>query len=198
MNYQGLAKVQLIRAERFARAGKVEETQRFLRDSDRCVKLHYLTNDAAISVYQGGVENAVYYTKVVYETSRAAFVLTSSAAGLGPVASVLADHLYTATDFVVNASDVGLSEAAKQAAIDIIAQEVGKELIKEFASPALKAAQGAKPAVDLKDLFARLARDNAFCTRVVNSIVKGGSQELSTDLVSKLMTDVAAQAPSNP
>jgi len=198
LNYRGLAQVQLIRAERFTHAGKVEEAQRFLQDSDRCVKLYYLANDAAISVYSAGVEKAAYYAKAVYETSRAAFVLTSSAAGLGPVASVLADHLYTATDFAVNTSEMGLSKAAKQAVIDVMAQEVGKEMVKELAGTGLKGAGGAKPTVGLKDLLTRLARDNSFCTRVLRSVAQGTSQELSTDLVSKLMSDVAVQASGNP
>jgi hypothetical protein len=198
LNYRGLAQVQLIRAERFARTGKVEEAQRFLQDSDRCLKLYYLANDAAISVYEAGVEKAAYYARAVYETSRAAFVLTSSAAGLGPVASVLADHLYTATDFVVNTSEMGLSKAAKQAVIDVIAQEVGKEMVKEIAGTGLKGAQGAKPATALKDLVTRLARDRSFCGRVAKAVAQGTSQEISTDLVSKLMSDVAAQSFSNP
>jgi hypothetical protein len=198
LNYRGLAQVQLIRAERFARTGKVEEAQRFSQDSDRCLKLYYLANDAAISVYSAGVEKAVYYAKAVYETSRAAFVLTSSAAGLGPVASVLADRLYTATDFAVNTSEMGLSKAAKQALIDIIAQEIGKEMVKEIAGTGLKGAQGAKPATALKDLVTRLARDRSFCGRVAKAVAQGTSQEISTDLVSKLMSDVAAQSFSNP
>jgi hypothetical protein len=198
LNYRGLAEVQLIRAERLARAGKVEDAQRFVQDSDRCVKLYYLANDAATSVYEAGVEKTAYYAKAIYETSRAAFVLTSSAAGLGPAASVLAEHLYTATDFVVNTSEMGLSKAAKQAVIDVIAQEVGKEMVKEIVGTGLKGVQGAKPTVDLKNLLTRLARDNSFCTRVVKSVAQGTSQEISTNLVSKLMSDVAAQASGNP
>jgi len=198
LNYRGLAEVQLTRAERLARVGKLEDAQRFIQDSDRCVKLYYLANDAAISLYSAGVEKAAYYAKAVYETSRAAFVLGSSAAGLGPVASVLADRLYTATDFAVNTSEMGLSKAAKQAVIDIIAQEVGKEMVKELAGTGLNSAQGAKPTLALKDLVTRLARDRSFCGRVAKAVTQGTSQEISSDLVSKLMSDVAAQTPSNP
>ena len=125
-------------------------------------------------------------------------MLTSSAAGLGPAASFLADHLYTATDFAVNTSEMGLSKAAKQAVIDIIAQQVGKEMVKELAGTGLNGAQGAKPTVDLKNLVTRLARDRSFCGRVAKSVAQGTSQEISTDLVSKLMSDVAAQASGNP
>ena len=190
VNYRTLAETNLIRAEPFARDGNITQAERFMQESERSLKLFGLSNDAAFASYQYAQEKARVAGKAVYELSRVAFVFTSGAAGLGPEASVLADHLYTAIDFVVNSSECGLSEAAKQTVIDVVAEQVGKEVLRQVTGGSINTVKGADINGRVSDLLRKIGQDSGFSKRIVSAIARRTAEEVSSDMIARVLSEV--------
>ena len=186
LDYRSLAEIQLIRARRAVNAGNIETAKRCIDESDRDIKIFNSANLAAISTYQANIEQAAYYTKAVYETSRAVFVFTSSFAGLGPVATVASDYLYTATDFAVNTSEGGITYATKQAIVDIVAQQVGKQILLS-GDEAIKVDYK----TDLATILRKSAKDPSFRQSIKKSIVEGTQQYVTETYIAEILSKTA-------
>jgi len=194
INYRGLAEVELLRARRLLNRGESDAAKEHVERSNGYVKQSHLANQAAITCYQAGVEQANLKAKAVYESSRAAFVFVSGAAGLGPFATVIADHVYTATDFAVNWKQSGLSHATKQAVIDVISQEIGKAILKEAGVVLPKDVKGARLTTNVRDLVKKLATDSEFSERIVRRVAQKTTEEVTSSMVSEYLSDVAAES----
>lgn len=186
IDYRSLAEVQLIQAQRALNAGDIDFAGQCIEESDRNVKIFHSANLAAISIYQANVEQTTYYVKAVYETSRAAFVFTSSFTGLGPIATIASDYLYTVSDFVVNTSESGISYATKQAIIDIVAKEIGKEII-SLGEDLIKADYK----MNLVTFIRNLAKNPNFEESIKKSIIQETKQYVTEIFVDKLITAIA-------
>lgn len=209
VDYRGLAEVELLRAKRLLNCGELDAARKHVENSGRYVKQSHLANQAAITCYQAGIEQANLKAEVVYKSSRAAFVFVSGAAGLGPFATVIADHVYTATDFAVNWKQSGLTHATKQAVIDVVSREIGNAILREVGAVLPKDVKGESVTSKVSDVLKKLATDPEFSQRIVALVSQKTTEEVTSSLVSKILAHIlsasgetalsrASQMPSRP
>lgn len=126
VDYRNLSQVQLIRAKRYAEKGGAETASHFLRSADHYLELFNLSRQGAEQAYLGNIDAAAELARGIYEGSKKAVSFGGDA--LGPSGSRVVDIVFTATDFAVQASDVGVSQALKETLADILAEAVLKSV----------------------------------------------------------------------
>ncbi len=126
VDYRGLAQMQLIRAKRVAKQGDVQTARHFLKSADHYLKLSNLSSQGAAQVYLGNIDAAAEFARGIYEGSKKS--VSFGAVALGPAGSRAVDIVFTATDFAVRATDVGLSEAAKETFVKLLTEAAIKNV----------------------------------------------------------------------
>jgi len=126
VDYRNLAQVQLIRAKRYAEKGDAKTASHFLKSADHYLELFNLSRQGAEQAYLGNIDAAAELARGIYEGSKKAVSFGGDA--LGPAGSRVVDIVFTATDFAVQASDVGVSQALKETLADILAEAVLKSV----------------------------------------------------------------------
>ena len=126
VDYRNLSQVQLIRAKRYAEKGDAKTASHFLKSADHYLELFNLSRQGAEQAYLGNIDAAAELARGIYEGSKKAVSFGGDA--LGPAGSRVVDIVFTATDFAVQASDVGVSQALKETLADILAEAVLKSV----------------------------------------------------------------------
>lgn len=126
VDYRNLAQLQLIRAKRYAEKRDAETASHFLKSADHYLEFFNLSRQGAEQAYLGNIDAAAELARGIYEGSKKAVSFGGDA--LGPAGSRVVDIVFTATDFAVQASDVGISQAAKETIVDILTEAVLKSV----------------------------------------------------------------------
>lgn len=122
LDYQGLANQSLNRARDYLNKGNIEKAQEYVREADRHIKLANMNNDAAIEVHRGHLSAAATLADGIYQGSKAA--VSFGGQFVSPGAAKVFDGLFQLTDFAIEASDIGIGEAAKNVVTDQLVKTV--------------------------------------------------------------------------
>ncbi len=113
VEYAGMVEINLRRAKKAVMNNDPVTGSRLLQAAQRYERQFYLNDRAAIEAFNGNIDAAAELARGTYEGSKAATIYGSSMV-LGPVGSRVVDTVFDATDFAVEASDSGLTSAAKK------------------------------------------------------------------------------------
>ena len=114
LGYRSEAVRAIYRAGRSLDGGDIERANDYIREFDRYEKLFTLSNNGAIAAYEGNSSSASTFAQGIYDGSKAS-VKFGAKFVLGPTGSRLVDQGFDVADFMVDAPELGLAQAAKKA-----------------------------------------------------------------------------------
>ena len=127
LDYQGMAVAALHKAKSVLRDGNIVLAQKYIKDADQYKKLADASYNASIEIYRGNVDAAAEIAKGIYNGSKASVKYGANMV-LGPWGCKAFDGVFLITDFAIDSSSIGLSEATKNAVYEISIKVIFDEI----------------------------------------------------------------------
>ena len=198
LGYRSMAARAISRAGPALERGDAQGASHYIAEFDRYQKLFTLSNNGAIAAYEGNSTAASTFADGIYKGSKAA-VKFGSKFVLGPTGSRLIDQGYEALDFLVDIPELGVKQAAKQAIINALIDEVFEKVpieklegktISQFLEKSTSKMIGSSGLYDLlDDVFQSPQFEKAF----MKVLAEGGkmlANEQAKALVSEMLRDM--------
>lgn len=200
VDYRGMAILMLTRAEKALQNNRLDLGNKYVLEADRYLKLLNLSSVGAIEAYNGNNEAAMEFARGIYQSSKAS-VKYGTGVVLGPWASRIVDGVFLVTDFVIDWSALGLSEAEARAVRAVVLRvmfdevksaSLGGKTLSQFLSKATTQAIGSSRLYTILDeiigspefervFMAILAKSGAHLTKeLAKARTKGILDELRT------------------
>ncbi|MEW6374258.1 MAG: hypothetical protein AB1502_00510, partial [Thermodesulfobacteriota bacterium] len=214
IDYRGMAEMKLIHAQRFLNAQDIDKARASVKDSDRYLKLFYLSNGAAIDVFKGNIDSAGELARGIYNGSKAS-VKYGAGVLLSPWGSKVVDGVFLITDFAVDVGEIGVPEASKKgisnALVDAIfdlvkIKSLGGKTLSQVLTKSTTELVGSSQLYPILDdilkspefekaLMTVLAKSAAY---VVKEVTKGGILSLQSPSIPTKTSPTVSMPPTSP
>ena len=200
IGYWGGARVALHRAKRFAALGDAQAASYALEDYRQQLEQMLLSSKGAYHAFEGEMERAQEIAQQVHDTSK--FAAQVVAKMISPAAVSAVDGLYSATEFLIDSTEVDVDYATRQlltkTAVKIMFQhgaidELGGRSLAESIDDTANGLVGAKGLYNVFDSVIASQETKSQLMRTIAAMSSTALQNLTEDQINEVVSAILKQ-----